>query len=97
MMAGEPMFIGFKKGDKVPLELLLHGPMRVAEPDRTIQLEVQRDFFVLIRSDGPPRISYDGVHLAEPGGSFRFGFSNTKRDGQSIKVELSIHQPEDDP
>jgi hypothetical protein len=87
---GEPVWLAFKKGEKVPLQLLLHGLVQNTEPDRAIMLEVQRDFFLLVSSDDVPRISYDGVHPVKGGGSFRFGISNTKEGGAHVEVELVL-------
>lgn len=91
-MTSLPMVIEVQKGDQIPVKVSLRGNMlespAEAEP---IVLTAKRRFFVVVRDDGPPRISLDGVTLGgmEKKGSLSLGIHQEDGRAPEVTVELS--------
>src|SRR4051812_34610675 len=59
-IASGPTVIHFKKGERVPLDLALDSQLIQLEAPR-LTLIARQDFDLLVRPDGPLRLSADGV------------------------------------
>ncbi len=92
-MAHLPMVIEVQKGDQIPVKVSLRGNMLQSPADaQPIMLTAKRRFFVVVRDDGPPRISLDGVTLGsyEKTGSLSLGIH--QQDGRPPEVQVDLTQ-----
>ncbi|HEY6881431.1 MAG TPA: hypothetical protein VI299_25575, partial [Polyangiales bacterium] len=91
-----PVVLEFQPGDKLPLELMLDSLLLtlVPTPNR-LELVAQRQFFLMIRENGPPVVSLDGVDFSERRkGYFSAGFGITKSERKaSVRVGFWPAQP----
>jgi hypothetical protein len=88
-----PMVIQVEKGDQIPVKVSLRGNMLESPADaEPIMLTAKRRFFVVVRNDGLPRISLDGVTLGsyEKKGSLSLGIH--QQDGGPAEVQVDLTQ-----
>lgn len=90
MSLGEqPVVIHFKVGQEVPLAFLMDSRLLTIAP-QDLKLRVKSDFFLLLRADGPPLLSEDGVEFEEePINTFTVEFDTPKAD-QPAKMKLRL-------
>jgi hypothetical protein len=89
LQRGEPLWVVFEPGDELPLYVSVRGAL-VETSGEPLTLRVKRRFFVLL-GDGMPRISFDGVHVADlPPGSFHIGLGKSKELGEHVQVGVVI-------
>ena len=86
-----PYIIKFEAGEEIPVDFVLESTL-LATRDEDFVLIAKRDVYLLIRDDGPPVLSADGVQFeAKKKNWFRFGFRVTKREPSSIDLGLGLH------
>lgn len=87
---GGPAVIHFKRGERIPLHLALDS--RLIELEATpLTLVAKHDFDLLLRPDGPLRISGDGVDFeGEHGNYFGFGFEVERDKATLLRVKLGV-------
>jgi len=85
-----PVVLHVEKGTRIPLELQLDSKLARLDT-RPMTLVAKRDFFLLIRSDGPPLLSEDGVdYESKPKNYFSLGLA-AKRDRDAlIRLRLGV-------
>jgi hypothetical protein len=83
-----PVVLHFKPGQHVPVDFGIES--RLFEVDLPeLDLLVRREFFLLLRPDGPPLLSEDGLEFEErPKNSFMLGFD--VRDGKPTTLHLGL-------
>jgi hypothetical protein len=87
-----PVILVFEPGDPVHLDFILNSSvLETAEPRERVELRATQRFYLLIRSDGMPRISLDGENFdSAPQNAFRFGIAALKDNEPKVEVELHI-------
>ncbi len=83
-----PYVLTFKAGDEIPFHFVLES--------RIVSLEVpplkfvaKKDFWILIRPDGPPLASLDGKDFTtQAQNSFMFGIAATKDEAPSVRAKI---------
>ena len=90
MSLGEqPVVIHFKVGQEVPLAFVMDSRLLTIAP-QDLKLHVKSDFFLLLRADGPPLLSEDGVDFEEKApNTFMVDFDAPKAD-QPAKMKLRL-------
>ena len=85
-----PTVLEFKQGDRVPVSLMFDSELAALEaPDFT--LVAKRTFYVLLRSDGPPLLSRDGIDFEESHkNSFFVGFDVRRPKQTRMHIGLGI-------
>ena len=92
MALGEqPVVIHFKVGQEVPLAFVMDSRLVTLAP-QDLKLHVKSDFFLLLRADGPPLLSEDGVEFEEEmPNTFIVDFDAPKTDQPGkMKLRLSL-------
>ena len=91
-----PSVIHFKRGERIPLDLALDSRLMQLEASQ-LTLVAKRDFALLLRPDGPLRVSGDGVDFeAEHGNYFGFGFEVEREAATLLRVKFGVlpeHEP----
>ena len=74
-----PVVLAFVPGDRIPIDFDLDSTLVTRRGPSRVDLEVTRPFFMLIRPDGPPKVSLDGKDFDENHrGYFRAGIGADK-------------------
>lgn len=88
-MASLPLVLEIRKGDRFPIEVVLDSRLITVHTEGTWTMEAKQAFFVLLREDGPPIISDDGVDFDHKvNNSFGVGFE--MREGQPAKLRIAL-------
>jgi hypothetical protein len=85
-----PVVLEFKQGDRVPVSFMFDSELASLEaPDFT--LIAKRTFYVLLRNDGPPLLSRDGIDFEERRkNSFFVGFDVRRPKQTRMRIGLGI-------
>lgn len=87
-----PAVVAFKRGERIPVDFVLDSSMlELVRAD--LELMAKRDFYLLLRSDGGPLLSEDGVDFEAGDGSknyFSFGFAVQRDAATRVKVALGV-------
>ncbi|MEO6602865.1 MAG: hypothetical protein ABIQ16_23475 [Polyangiaceae bacterium] len=85
-----PTVIALKRGERVPLSLGIDSELFALEGSGLVLL-AKRDFFVLLRQDGPPLFSLDGVDFEQRHrNSFLVGFHVDKTQPTELQLRLGV-------
>ena len=88
-LASLPVILEIRKGDSFPVEPVLESALVALHAEGNWVLEAKETFYVLLREEGPPVVSVDGVDFDAPGkNSFGIGFDS--RQGQATKVRVAV-------
>jgi hypothetical protein len=88
-LASLPVILEIRKGDTFPVEPVLESALVALHTEGTWMLEAKETFYVLLRKEGPPVVSTDGIDFDAPGqNSFGVGFDS--REGQPTKVRAAL-------
>ena len=88
-LAGLPLVIEVRKGDRFPIEAVLDSTLVKLDTAGTWTLEALQPFYMLLRPEGPPLLSTDGVDFEQRAhNSFNFGFS--AEQGQPARIRLAL-------
>lgn len=93
----QPVVIHFKEGQEIPFNFVLDSRLLALTPPE-MKLRVKSAFFLLLRADGPPLLSEDGVEFEEqPKNSFMLGFEVVQGKAPAINLRLGVrsNQPEE--
>lgn len=92
---GEAVWVEFEPGEEFPFFVSADGALFETR-GAPLTVRVKKRFFVLL-GDGMPKLSYDGVHVADlPPGSFGVGFGVSKEVGPHATARVTV-APEDGP
>ena len=96
-LSEQPVVIHFKEGQEIPFNFVLDSRLlSLTPPD--MKLRVKTAFFLLLRADGPPLLSEDGVEFEEqPKNSFMLGFEVQRDKPPALNLRLGVrsNQPEE--
>ena len=89
-VASGPTVIHFKRGERIPLDLALDSKLMQLEAPQ-LTLVAKRDFDLLLRPDGPLRVSADGVDFeSDHGNYFGFGFDVERQADTLLRVKFGV-------
>jgi hypothetical protein len=95
-LASLPLVLEIRKGDRFPMEVVLDSRLITLHTEGTWTMEAKQTFFVLLREDGPPVISADGVDFDhKANNSFGIGFET--HEGQPAKLRIALKMYGADP
>lgn len=85
-----PVLLEFNAGDRIPVSLALDSELATLEAQE-ITLVAKRKFYLLLRDDGPPLLSGDGVEFEERRkNSFFMGFEVRKTHPTRMRLGVGI-------
>jgi hypothetical protein len=88
-LASLPLVLEVRKGDRFPIEAVLDSTLLKLDTAGSWTVEALQPFYVLLRSEGPPLLSTDGVDFEQRAqNSFNFGFSAEK--DQPVRIRLAL-------
>lgn len=87
-----PLVLEVRKGDRFPVEAALQSSFVALHAEGPWTLEATETFYVLLREEGPPVISQDGVDFErrERQGSFSVGFDARAGEPAKLRVVLQL-------
>lgn len=87
-----PIVLEIRKGDRFPLEAVLDSRLLTLHTEGTWSLEAAQTFYVLLREEGPPVISEDGVDFdSKTKNSFSVGFAAKQSEPAKVRLVLGFH------
>lgn len=87
-----PMVLEIRKGDRFPIEAVLDSTLLRLHTEGTWSLEATQAFYVLLREEGPPVISEDGIDFdTKTRNSFAVGFGAKKSGPAKVRMVLGFH------
>lgn len=92
-----PIIIHFKEGQEIPFHFVLDSRLLTLAPPE-MKLRVKSAFFLLLRADGPPLLSEDGIEFEEqPKNTFMLGFDVKQDQPAALNLRLGVrsNQPEE--
>lgn len=91
-LASLPVMLEIRKGDRFPLEVLLDSRLIALHAEGTWTVEARETFYVLLREEGAPVVSEDGVNFdAATRNSFGVGFNAQAGQPAKLRVALGWH------
>ena len=94
-LASLPVVLEVRKGDRFPIEAVLDSTLLKLDSAGTWTVEALEPFYVLLRPEGPPLLSTDGVDFEQRmHNSFNFGFNAQKDQSTSIRLALRLRAAE---
>jgi hypothetical protein len=86
----QPVVIHVEAGQVIPLDLAIEsGVFELDVPP--LELRARKSFYLMLRADGPPLLSEDGIEFEErPRNSFLLGFKLRKGEQPRLQVGLSV-------
>jgi hypothetical protein len=91
-LASLPVVLEIRKGDTFPVEALLESRLLELHADGAWTVEARETFYVLLREEGAPVVSLDGVDFEAPAkGSFGVGVDAHAGQPTKVRVALSWH------
>jgi hypothetical protein len=94
-LASLPVVLEVRKGDRFPIEAVLDSTLLKLDSAGTWTVEALEPFYVLLRPEGPPLLSIDGVDFEQRmHNSFNFGFNAQKDQPTRIRLALRLRAPE---
>lgn len=92
-LASLPVVLEIRKGDRFPIDAALDSRLLTLHDTGPWTLEAKQTFYVLLREDGPPVISEDGLDFdSKPRNSFSVGFGAMKGKRATVKMLLGFHK-----
>ena len=89
------MVLEVRKGDRFPIEAVLDSTLLKLDNAGTWTVEALEPFYVLLRPEGPPLLSIDGVDFDQrKHNSLNFCFNAQKDQPTRIRLALSLRAPE---
>jgi hypothetical protein len=93
-LATLPVILEIRKGDKFPVEPALESSLLALHTEGTWTVEARETFYVLLREEGPPAVSVDGVDFDQPAqNSFGAGIDSQKGEPTKVRLALRWHAP----
>jgi hypothetical protein len=92
-----PVILEIRKGDTFPVEALLESRLLTLHTEGAWTVEARQTFYVLLREEGAPVVSTDGIHFDEPEknkNSFGVGIDSQKDQPAKVRVALRWHASE---
>lgn len=91
-LATLPVILEIREGDRFPVEVLFDSRLLALHTDGTWTVEARETFYVLLREEGAPAVSVDGVDFDRPvQGSFGVGVDSQKEQPAKLRVMLRWH------
>jgi hypothetical protein len=86
-----PVVLEIRKGDRFPIEAVLDSTVLRLHNDGEWSVEALEPFYVLLRPEGPPLLSSDGVDFDQRAqNSFNFGFGAERDRPTKLRIALSL-------
>jgi hypothetical protein len=90
-LASLPLVLEVRQGDRFPIEAVLDSTLLKLDTEGTWTVEALQPFYVLLRPEGPPLLSTDGVDFEQrTQNSFNFGFKADKDQPARIRLALRL-------
>lgn len=91
-----PMIIELREGDRLPLDLFIHGDyLELENTEETPIIVVRRPVFVHIDGRHPPQFSTDGEDVGNLGGSVEVGLgASEERGGSFARIGVTVIERE---
>lgn len=87
-----PVILEVRKGDRFPLEVMIDSRLVQLHTEGSWTVEARETFYVLLREEGAPAVSEDGVDFdTSPRGSFGVGFDAQAGQPAKLRVALGWH------
>jgi hypothetical protein len=98
-LARLPVVLEIRKGDIFPVEALLESRLLELHAEGAWTVQARETFYVLLREEGAPVVSLDGVDFEAPAkGSFGVGVEAHAGQPTKVRLALSWHAaPHDEP
>lgn len=94
-LASLPVVLEIRKGDNFPVEAVLESRLLDLHAEGAWTVRARETFYVLLREEGAPVVSLDGVDFERPAkGSFGVGFDAHAGQPTKVRVALSWHAAE---
>jgi hypothetical protein len=94
-LASLPLVLEVRKGDRFPIEAVLDSTLLKLDTAGAWTVEALQPFYVLLRPEGPPLLSSDGIDFEQRAqNSFNFGFSAEKDQPVRIRLALRLRAAE---
>jgi hypothetical protein len=94
-LATLPVILEIRKGDTFPVEALLESRLVALHTEGAWRVEALQTFYVLLREEGAPVVSVDGVDFDQPvQNSFGAGFNAQKEQPTKIQLVVRWYAPE---
>lgn len=92
-IASGPTVIHFQRGERIPVDLVVDSKLIQLEGQQ-LTVIAKRDFDLLLRPDGPIRLSADGIDFeSHHENYFAFGFAVEREAATMLHVKFGV-QPE---
>jgi hypothetical protein len=92
-----PVVLEIRKGDTFPVEALLESSLLELHTEGAWAVIARETFYVLLREEGPPAVSLDGVDFETPAkGSFNVGVDAKPEQPTKVRLALSWHAAQPD-
>lgn len=93
-LTGLPLILEIRKGDVFPIEPLLESRLVALHTEGAWKVEALETFYVLLREEGAPIVSVDGVDFEQhTRNSFGVGFDAQKGQPAKLRVALTWRAP----
>lgn len=87
-----PVILEIRKGDRFPLEVVIDSRLLALHTEGSWSVEALETFYMLLREEGAPAFSEDGVDFDEAqGNSFGVGFESKAGQPAKLRVALGWH------
>jgi hypothetical protein len=94
VLSALPLILEIRKGDRFPVEPLLESSLIALHTEGTWTVEARETFYVLLREEGAPIVSVDGVDFEQRvQNSFGIGFDAQKGQAAKLRVALTWRAP----
>ncbi|HEY3497345.1 MAG TPA: hypothetical protein VGK73_21765 [Polyangiaceae bacterium] len=88
-LAKLPVVLEIRQGDRFPIEAVLDSALLALHTEGTWTVEARRTFYVLLRKEGAPLISVDGVDFEKPArNSFGVGIQAERDKPATVRIAL---------
>lgn len=88
-LVGLPLILEIRKGDVFPVEPLLQSSLIALHTEGTWKVEALETFYVLLREEGAPIVSVDGIDFDQRVQN-SFGVGVDARKGQPAKLRVAL-------
>ena len=93
-LTGLPLILEIRKGDVFPIEPRLESRLVALRTEGTWKAEALETFYVLLREEGPPIVSLDGIDFEQRAhNSFSVGFDAKKDQPTKLRIALTWRAP----
>ena len=88
-LASLPVVLEVRKGDRFPVEMAVESGLLALTTEGTWTVEARETFYVLLREEGAPVVSVDGVDF-DVAAQNSFGVGFDAQEGQPVKLRVML-------